>query len=41
MRDRLIHGYAGVDQVLVWDTAIKDVPEVKNKVEKLLQIIGI
>ncbi len=26
MRDRLIHGYFGVDLIAVWDTVIKDIP---------------
>ncbi len=37
MRDKLIHGYFGVDLDAVWVTVTKDVPALK---EKLLEIIG-
>jgi uncharacterized protein with HEPN domain len=30
MRDRLIHGYMAVDLAAVWDTATKDVPELRD-----------
>lgn len=36
MRDRLIHGYAGVDYRLVWDTAKKDIPELRKNITDLL-----
>ena len=36
MRDKLIHGYFGVDLGAVWDTATKDIPLLK---EKLLEIL--
>ena len=34
MRDKLIHGYFGVDLDAVWDTAIKDIPALKKEVEQ-------
>lgn len=36
MRDILIHNYLGTDYNLVWNVAKKVIPEVKNKVEKIL-----
>jgi uncharacterized protein with HEPN domain len=35
MRNKLIHQYFGVDNDAVWETAKKDVPELKEKIEKL------
>jgi uncharacterized protein with HEPN domain len=37
MRDRLIHHYFGVDYPVVWDTVISDVPELAEKIEKLIE----
>jgi uncharacterized protein with HEPN domain len=36
MRDRLIHGYFGVDYYLVWDTITTKVPELKESIQKIL-----
>ena len=36
MRDRLIHGYFGVDYVLVWDTAQSKVPTLELLVAQIL-----
>lgn len=36
MRDRLIHGYFGVDYELVWDVAVNKAPELRDQVEELL-----
>jgi uncharacterized protein with HEPN domain len=36
MRDRLIHGYFGVDYNLVWDTISTKVPELKDAVRRIL-----
>jgi len=30
MRDRLVHGYFGVDLEILWETAKEDVPQLKN-----------
>lgn len=35
MRDRLIHGYFGVDINLVWLTAVRDIPALKEQLSKL------
>lgn len=35
MRDKLIHGYFGVDLDAVWDTVRKDVPRLKAELKKL------
>jgi uncharacterized protein with HEPN domain len=37
MRDRLIHGYFGVDYELVWDAAINKVPDLRDRLERLLR----
>lgn len=36
MRDKLIHGYFGVDIDAVWDTIQRDIPKLKEDVEKIL-----
>jgi len=38
-RDKLIHGYFGVDLDLTWDIVKKDLPDLKEKVEKILKEI--
>ncbi|MBU2565496.1 MAG: DUF86 domain-containing protein [Candidatus Thermoplasmatota archaeon] len=40
MRDKLIHGYFGVDLDAVWDTAKKDVPRLRNEIEKIMEEEG-
>jgi uncharacterized protein with HEPN domain len=37
MRDLLIHDYFGVNIQVVWETAKKDLPELKEKIQKLIQ----
>ena len=37
MRDRLIHGYFGVDLEIVWETAIRLVPELKPRIAAVLE----
>ena len=37
MRDKLIHGYFGVDIDAVWDTVIKDIPSLKEKLQKIIK----
>lgn len=41
MRDKLIHDYFGVDLDAVWDTAIKDIPELKRKIKPIIDEIDI
>lgn len=36
MRDRLIHGYFGVDYFLVWDTIESGIPEIVSLISKIL-----
>lgn len=37
MRDKVIHGYFGVDIKVVWDTIEKRIPEIKLLFEKMLK----
>jgi uncharacterized protein with HEPN domain len=36
MRDKLIHDYFGVDITAVWDTAVRDIPILKDKLRDIL-----
>ncbi len=36
MRDKLIHGYFGVDLKVVWDTIKSDIPNLKPLINKML-----
>jgi len=36
MRDRLIHGYFGIDYDIVWDVTVNKIPDLQKKVIKLL-----
>ena len=35
MRDRLIHGYFGVDKAILWETITTDLPELKKQIEAI------
>jgi len=37
MRDKLIHGYFGVDIEEVWETAKQDLPVFKNQIKGILK----
>jgi uncharacterized protein with HEPN domain len=37
MRDRLIHGYFGVDYDIVWDVVVNKVPVTRQQMESILQ----
>jgi uncharacterized protein with HEPN domain len=37
MRDRLIHGYFGVDYDIVWDVVTRKVPDLRDQIEDLLK----
>lgn len=37
MRDRLIHGYFGIDYKLVWDAIKIEIPKVKPEFQKILK----
>lgn len=39
MRDRLIHGYFGIDYFIVWDTIESDVPKIISIVTQILNDI--
>lgn len=39
MRDKLIHGYFGVDIDAVWDTIQRDIPELKDNIERIIEDI--
>jgi len=36
MRDKLIHGYFGVDYEIVWDAITRKIPKLKNVIKKIL-----
>jgi len=38
MRDKLIHGYFGVDYDIVWDVVINEMPILQKEIERILQI---
>jgi uncharacterized protein with HEPN domain len=40
MRDLLIHDYFGVNIQVVWETAKNDLPELKEKIQKLIQYLS-
>lgn len=37
MRDRLIHGYFGVDYTLVWDVVTTRIPGLRNQISAILK----
>ncbi len=37
MRDRLIHGYFGIDFKLLWDTIKIEIPQLKTKLQEILK----
>ncbi len=37
LRDKLIHGYFGVDLDAVWDTVKRDIPQLKNSLRNLIE----
>lgn len=37
MRDKLIHGYFGVDTMTVWKSAKKDIPQLKLSFSKVME----
>lgn len=38
MRDRLIHGYFGVDYQLVWDVVLEKLPELKRNIQRFIDL---
>jgi uncharacterized protein with HEPN domain len=39
MRDRLIHGYFGVDYDLVWDVVTEKVPLLQREISRIVESI--
>ena len=39
MRDRLIHDYFGVDYTIVWDVATTKLPDLRKRLQSLLETI--
>lgn len=37
MRDRLIHGYFGVDYEIVWDVVKNKIPDLREKIRQILE----
>lgn len=37
MRDRLIHGYFGIDYDIVWDVVTNKIPQLQQEVEEILR----
>lgn len=37
MRDRLIHGYFGVDYELVWDVVENKIPTLREQVRQIIE----
>jgi len=38
MRDRLIHGYFGIDYDIVWDVVTSKVPTLANEIRRILEL---
>ncbi len=36
MRDKLVHGYLGVDYEIVWDVVANKIPTLASEVERIL-----
>lgn len=39
MRDKVVHGYFGIDLEIVWDTATRDLPQIKPLIDDALDEI--
>jgi uncharacterized protein with HEPN domain len=39
IRNILIHMYDELDLDIVWDTAVNDIPVVKNRIEEIIQLV--
>ena len=38
MRNRIVHGYSGVNLNIVWDTVSQDIPQLKAELEAVKEI---
>jgi len=36
MRDIVVHEYFGVTSAMVWQVAVKDIPELKEQIDRIL-----
>lgn len=36
IRDKLIHEYFGIDYDIVWNTVVNEIPDLKLKLEKMM-----
>jgi uncharacterized protein with HEPN domain len=41
MRDRLIHGYFGIDYDIVWDAVVNKIPLLQSQIEQIMRAEGI
>lgn len=41
MKDKLMHGYFSIDLMTVWNTASKDVPNLKKEIKEILKSMEI
>jgi uncharacterized protein with HEPN domain len=39
MRDKLIHGYADIDLDVVWKTVHEDLPDLEQRIQRMLMIL--
>ncbi len=39
MRNRIVHGYAGVSMQIVWDTVSEDIPQLYKELTHILETI--
>ena len=40
MRNRIVHGYSGINMRIVWDTVKSDIPELDRELEEILSEIS-
>lgn len=40
MRNRIVHGYAGVSMRIVWDTVAEDIPVLYEELNQILETIS-
>ena len=41
MRNRIVHGYSGVNMQIVWDTIINDLPDLAKEIKAYLRIVAL
>jgi uncharacterized protein with HEPN domain len=40
LRDRLIHGYFGIDHQIVWDIVQNKIPSLRRKISHIIDLLG-